>query len=57
MASSLPNGSFAVQVDVASVDSVKKCVNDVLQKTRQIDILVNNAGIAGPSGLCLGANG
>jgi 2-dehydro-3-deoxy-L-rhamnonate dehydrogenase (NAD+) len=49
VASSLPNGSFAVQVDVALADSVKRCVGEVLEKTGQIDILVNNAGIAGPA--------
>jgi len=49
VASALPNGSFAVQVDVALADSVKRCVDEVLEKAGQIDILVNNAGIAGPA--------
>jgi NAD(P)-dependent dehydrogenase (short-subunit alcohol dehydrogenase family) len=49
VASTLPNGSFAGQVDVALSDSVQRCVNHVLAKKGRIDILVNNAGIAGPA--------
>ncbi len=49
VASALPKGAFAVQVDVALADSVKRCVDKVLEKAGQIDILINNAGIAGPA--------
>jgi 2-dehydro-3-deoxy-L-rhamnonate dehydrogenase (NAD+) len=49
VAASLPNGSFAVEADVASAASVGRAVDQVMQKTGQIDILVNNAGIAGPA--------
>jgi len=48
-ASGLPNGSFAVEVDVAKADSVRRCVDLVLAQTGRIDVLVNNAGIAGPA--------
>jgi 3-oxoacyl-[acyl-carrier protein] reductase len=46
-AASLPNNSFAVQVDVGSSSSVNAAVESVLKKTGRIHILVNNAGIAG----------
>jgi 2-dehydro-3-deoxy-L-rhamnonate dehydrogenase (NAD+) len=50
VAAVLPNRSFAVEADVADANSVRRCVDQVLQHTGQIDILVNNAGIAGPAG-------
>jgi NAD(P)-dependent dehydrogenase (short-subunit alcohol dehydrogenase family) len=50
VAASLPNGSFAVEGDVADAASVGRVVDTVLQRTGQIDILVNNAGIAGRAG-------
>jgi 2-dehydro-3-deoxy-L-rhamnonate dehydrogenase (NAD+) len=49
VAGALPNGSFAVEGDVADAVSVRRAVDQVLQQTGQIDILVNNAGIAGPA--------
>src|ERR1700722_634806 len=49
VAASLPNGSFAVEADVANAASVGRAVDQVMQNTGQIDILVNNAGIAGPA--------
>ena len=49
VAAALPNGSFAVEADVAHAASVGRAVDQVLRKTGQIDILVNNAGIAGPA--------
>ena len=49
VAAALPNQSFAIETDVASADSVRKTVEQVLAKTGRIDILVNNAGIAGPA--------
>jgi NAD(P)-dependent dehydrogenase (short-subunit alcohol dehydrogenase family) len=49
VAASLPNGSFAVEADVAHAASVGRAVDQVMQQTGQIDILVNNAGIAGPA--------
>ncbi len=50
VAAGLPNGSFAVEGDVADAASVGRVVDKVLQQTGQIDILVNNAGIAGRAG-------
>ncbi len=47
VAHSLPNHSFAVEVDVSDAASVRQGVEAVLSRTGQIDILVNNAGIAG----------
>lgn len=38
---------FAVQVDVAALESVEAAAKSVLDRAGQIDILVNNAGIAG----------
>jgi NAD(P)-dependent dehydrogenase (short-subunit alcohol dehydrogenase family) len=49
VAAALPNGSFAVEADVANAASVGRAVDQVLKQTGQIDILVNNAGIAGPA--------
>jgi NAD(P)-dependent dehydrogenase (short-subunit alcohol dehydrogenase family) len=49
VASALPNGSFAVEADVADAASVGRAVDQVIKQTGQIDILVNNAGIAGPA--------
>jgi 2-dehydro-3-deoxy-L-rhamnonate dehydrogenase (NAD+) len=49
VAGALPNGSFALEGDVADSKSVQRVVNEVLNRTGQIDILVNNAGIAGPA--------
>jgi 2-dehydro-3-deoxy-L-rhamnonate dehydrogenase (NAD+) len=49
VAAALPNGSFAVEGDVAVAASVGRVVEQVLKQTGQIDILVNNAGIAGPA--------
>jgi 2-dehydro-3-deoxy-L-rhamnonate dehydrogenase (NAD+) len=49
VAAALPNGSFAVEADVADAASVGRAVARVMQQTGQIDILVNNAGIAGPA--------
>jgi 3-oxoacyl-[acyl-carrier protein] reductase len=47
VAASLGNGSFAVTINIASAESVRDAVAEVLSRTGQIDILVNNAGIAG----------
>jgi NAD(P)-dependent dehydrogenase (short-subunit alcohol dehydrogenase family) len=47
VAAALPNGSFAIEADVALADSVGRGVDRVMRETGQIDILVNNAGIAG----------
>ena len=49
VAESLPNGSFAVQGNVADSASVQQAMDEVLNRKGQIDILVNNAGIAGPA--------
>jgi 3-oxoacyl-[acyl-carrier protein] reductase len=48
-AAGLPNGAFAVTVDIAQAESVRQAVDAVLAKTERIDVLVNNAGIAGPA--------
>src|SRR4051812_19960837 len=40
-------GTFAVQIDVTSADSVRKAIGDVAARKNRIDILVNNAGVAG----------
>jgi 3-oxoacyl-[acyl-carrier protein] reductase len=48
-AAGLPNGAFAVTVDIAKAESVRQAVDAVLAKTERIDVLVNNAGIAGPA--------
>jgi 3-oxoacyl-[acyl-carrier protein] reductase len=47
VASTLPNNSFGVEVDVSSSSSVNAAVQAVLAKTGRVHILVNNAGIAG----------
>jgi 2-dehydro-3-deoxy-L-rhamnonate dehydrogenase (NAD+) len=49
VADALPNGAFAVQVDIAVATSVQQAVEQVLAQAGKIDILVNNAGIAGPA--------
>jgi 2-dehydro-3-deoxy-L-rhamnonate dehydrogenase (NAD+) len=49
VAATLPNGSFAIEANVADAASVARAVEQVLQHAGQIDILVNNAGIAGPA--------
>jgi len=49
VAAALPNGAFAVQVDIAVATSVQQAVEQVLAQAGKIDILVNNAGIAGPA--------
>jgi NAD(P)-dependent dehydrogenase (short-subunit alcohol dehydrogenase family) len=45
VAAALPNGSFAIEADVALADSVGRGVDQVMRQTGQIDILVNNAGM------------
>jgi NAD(P)-dependent dehydrogenase (short-subunit alcohol dehydrogenase family) len=47
VAAALPNGSFAIEADVALADSVGRGVDQVMRETGQIDIFVKNAGIAG----------
>jgi len=49
VAASLSNGSFAVEADVASAESVAAAVRQVVERNGRIDILVNNAGVAGPA--------
>jgi 3-oxoacyl-[acyl-carrier protein] reductase len=49
VAASLGNGSFAVEADVASAESVAAAVRRVVERNGRIDILVNNAGVAGPA--------
>ncbi|MBV2195604.1 SDR family oxidoreductase [Flavobacterium sp. HXWNR69] len=34
-----------LQLDVRDVESIKKCVNQVIQKSGRIDVLINNAGV------------
>ncbi len=43
-ASGKQDGVEMVQLDIASDQSVKECVSNVLQKAGRIDVLVNNAG-------------
>lgn len=47
VAGALPNGSFAVRVDITDAGSVSQAASEVLARTGRIDILVNNAGIGG----------
>ena len=47
VAASLPNDSLAIEADVSQDRSVRRAVQSVLDRLKQIDILVNNAGIAG----------
>jgi len=49
VAAALATKSFALEADVADANSVRRAVDQVLERCGQIDILVNNAGIAGPS--------
>ncbi|MGH9671618.1 MAG: SDR family NAD(P)-dependent oxidoreductase [Bryobacteraceae bacterium] len=41
------NGTFALEIDITSSDSVRRALDDVLARLGRIDILVNNAGIGG----------
>ena len=34
-----------LQLDVRDVESIKKCVSQVIQKSGRIDVLINNAGV------------
>ncbi|MEM0482026.1 MAG: SDR family oxidoreductase [Nitrososphaerota archaeon] len=36
---------IALQADVSNIDSVKRCVDEVVKRFRRIDVLVNNAAI------------
>jgi 3-oxoacyl-[acyl-carrier protein] reductase len=47
VAESMANGAFPLQLDIASSDSARKAVAEILARTGRLDILVNNAGIAG----------
>jgi NAD(P)-dependent dehydrogenase (short-subunit alcohol dehydrogenase family) len=47
IASTLPNASFAVRLDVTSSESCRQVAAEVMARTGRIDILVNNAGVAG----------
>jgi len=38
--------AFLVQLDVTDSDSIKKCIEKVIDKFGAIDILINNAGVA-----------
>ena len=49
-------GAMAVHLDVTSNDSVRRCIEEVVERTSQIDILVNNAGVF-QSDLGLGLDG
>jgi 2-dehydro-3-deoxy-L-rhamnonate dehydrogenase (NAD+) len=42
-------GSMAVPVDVTSIESVGRMVEEVLERLGGVDVLVNNAGVVGPS--------
>ena len=44
---SIGGDAFAVEVDITQDASVRRAVDQVLQRRSQIDVLVNNAGIAG----------
>jgi len=46
-AASIGGDAFAVEVDITQDASVRRTVDEVLQRRSQIDVLVNNAGIAG----------
>lgn len=39
------NGSFLVKLDVTDEDSIKECIEKVVDKFGAIDVLVNNAGV------------
>lgn len=47
VAASLPNGAFALTLDVSSSASCDALVAAVIARTGRIDVLVNNAGVAG----------